>query len=296
MSPSRTGAPVRHEPRAAQRCDGRGRFGAVDLSDGDHPDLSVVIPTYDRGSSVGRAVRSALRHAGASEVIVVDDASPRPPDLGGIGDPRLRLVSHETNRGVSAARNTGIRASRGTHILFLDDDDWLLPMAGALLRWWQRSAARRNGPDVIVVGGVAVVTPARRPRLRRPPSSHSGEIWGLDRHLLAGGRSFATKQAALVPKAVLERIGGWDETLRSRVTSEIFFRLTTVAPVVGHGWPIYALNRAPHPKLTADPELREHSVAYIRRKHADLLADPARGALFEENHRTMAARMAAHGG
>ena len=249
------------------------------------PSLSCVIPSYDRPEKVRRAAKSALRFSGFSEVIVVDDASPTPVDLSDIRDRRLRVVRHETNRGCSAARNTGIRAAKSSHLLFLDDDDWLLPLAGTLLRRWLLSAIRRHGTDqVVVVGGLLVVAPGRRPERRVPPSSAPGEIWGLDGQLLKGGRSFATKQAAIIPKALLETIGGWDEDLKTRTTSEMFFRLSALVPIEGHGWPVYCLNRAPHPKLTTDPAQREVSVAYIREKHADLLADPARRAVFESNH------------
>ncbi len=249
------------------------------------PTLACVIPSYDRPEKVRRAAASALRFGDFSEVIVVDDGSPRPVDLSGISDRRLRVVRHESNRGCSAARNTGVREAQTSHLFFLDDDDWLLPLAGWWLRRWLVSAIRRHGTDqIVVVGGLLVVAPGRVPMWRVPPTSTAGEIWGLDGGLVAGGKTFATKQAAVLPRALLDRIDGWDERLRTRTTSELFFRLTAIAPVEGHGWPVYCLNRAPHPKLTADPAQREVSVAYIRRKHPDLLADPARRAVFDKNH------------
>lgn len=250
----------------------------------------MVVPSRNRPALVARAVRSALQ-PGVGEVVVVDDGSEPPVDLGGLRDPRLRLLRREGG-GVSAARNAGVAAARGSHLVFLDDDDRLAPLAGlAFRRWLARAGDEAAGR--VIVGGVLGERPGRRPRLRRPPSSRAGEIWGLDAHLLAGGRDFATKQGALIPRALLDRAGGWDEALATREASELFFRLTAIAPVEGHAWPVYRLNRGPHEKLTLDQGKRERSVAYIRAKHAALLADPARRAAFEGNHREVMARAAA---
>lgn len=88
--------------------------------------VSVVIPTYNRRRCVGRAVDSVLRQdCGPVELIVVDDAS-----LDGTAGwlaaryPGLKVIRQATNRGVAAARNAGLAASRGRFIAFLDDDDW----------------------------------------------------------------------------------------------------------------------------------------------------------------------------
>ena len=90
------------------------------------PQFSVVIATYDRPDLLRGAVGSVLAQTVADfEVIVVDDASPRPPEIP--PDPRVRLIVHDTNSGASAARNTGIDAARGDVVVFLDDDDEYTP-------------------------------------------------------------------------------------------------------------------------------------------------------------------------
>ena len=254
--------------------------------------LGVVVPSRNRPAWAARAVRSALAQRAVSEVIVVDDGSDPPLDLSGIADPRLRVLRLD-GRGVSAARNAGIAAARASHLAFVDDDDRLLRFAGrAMARW-----ASRGGSDRVTVGSLVIDRPGAPPRRRwqlvRPPSSEPGEIWGLDAHLLAGGRSFATKQAALLPRALLERVGGWDESLRTRETSELFMRLCQVAAVEGRRWPVYRLNRGEHDRLTRDVNARVASVDRIRDKHAALLADEARRRTFEANHASMMRRMGA---
>lgn len=248
----------------------------------DAPVIAAVLTTYNRPEQLRRALRGVLAQRGFDEVIVVDDASDRPAEADA-ADPRLRVLRHEQNRGVSAARNTGWQSARATHLVFVDDDDRLMPFAARAFRMW----SARSGPERIVVGGLLVDRPGRLPSLRRPPSSRPGEIWGLDRHLLKDGGDFATKQAALIPRALLERTGGWDEALTSRETSELFFRLSEVAAVDARTWPVYRLNRGDHMRLTKDRERRLRSVDYIRQKHAALLSDPARRAAFEDNHRMM---------
>ncbi|WOI55705.1 glycosyltransferase [Palleronia sp. LCG004] len=256
----------------------------------DNASLGVVIPSFGRPEHVRRAVRSAVR-SGVDEVVVVDDASPVPVDLDEVRGDRVRLVRHEENRGVCAARNTGMGHSESSHLIFLDDDDALLPWAGWFYRRWIRAAAAQD-PLSIVVGGIVVEGSARRPHIRRPASSRKREIWGLDAHLSRNGHSINTKQAAAIPRVALETVGGWDEALRSRSSSEMFYRLTEITAVAGHAMPVYRLNRGGHDKLTANPALRAESHGYIARKHADLLADPARRELFEATHRNMLGRTA----
>lgn len=89
--------------------------------------VSVIIPCYNGERFIAEAVESALGQTyGDIEVIVVDDGSVdgsedvlRPF----LADGRVKFLKHERNRGIPAARNTGIRASRGGFIAFLDQDD-----------------------------------------------------------------------------------------------------------------------------------------------------------------------------
>lgn len=104
------------------------------------PDVSVIIPTYNRGAWVAEAVDSVLAQTHVSvEVIVVDDGSTddTPAVLAGYGD-RIRVI-RQANAGVSAARNAGMAAARGEWIGFLDSDDTWLPEK--LERQWADLAA-----------------------------------------------------------------------------------------------------------------------------------------------------------
>jgi glycosyltransferase involved in cell wall biosynthesis len=94
------------------------------------PDVSVIIPTYNRARLIGKAVRSVLQQTYQDfEIIIVDDASTDNTDqiIKSCDDARIIYMKHKINRGASAARNTGIKNSRGKYIAFLDSDDEWLP-------------------------------------------------------------------------------------------------------------------------------------------------------------------------
>ena len=94
------------------------------------PRFSVVIPSYNQAPFVGDAIQSVLEQTYPDfEIIVVDDASPDNSNeiIQGFTDPRVRLIRHEKNRGLPAARNTGMRAARGEYIALLDADDYFHP-------------------------------------------------------------------------------------------------------------------------------------------------------------------------
>lgn len=88
--------------------------------------ISVVIPTYNRERTIGRAIDSVLQQTYQDiEIIVVDDCSSDHTEQVAIGyhDDRIRFIRHDTNQGACAARNTGIDHAQGEYIAFQDSDD-----------------------------------------------------------------------------------------------------------------------------------------------------------------------------
>jgi glycosyltransferase involved in cell wall biosynthesis len=91
------------------------------------PLVSVIIPAYNNAEYLGDAIKSVLRQTyGSFELIIVNDASPDNTDnvIKSFTDPRIRYFQHEINKGLSAARNTGIRESQGDFVALLDGDDY----------------------------------------------------------------------------------------------------------------------------------------------------------------------------
>ena len=90
------------------------------------PEVSVIIPAYNRESSVVPALRSALGQTlDDIEIIVVDDGSTDNTRgvVAGVGDPRVRCISNDANTGPAMARNRGLDAASGEFVAFLDSDD-----------------------------------------------------------------------------------------------------------------------------------------------------------------------------
>jgi glycosyltransferase involved in cell wall biosynthesis/radical SAM superfamily enzyme YgiQ (UPF0313 family)/spore maturation protein CgeB len=99
-------------------------------SAGGSPLVSVIVPTHNRPDMLADAISSIIAQSMKSfEIVVVNDAgSDVRPVLEQFGDRAdIRYLAHETNRGLAAARNTGIRAARGKYIAYLDDDDVFYP-------------------------------------------------------------------------------------------------------------------------------------------------------------------------
>ncbi|NBT85713.1 MAG: glycosyltransferase family 2 protein [Alphaproteobacteria bacterium] len=88
--------------------------------------ISVILPTYNRAVDLKKAIESVLIQTYKDfELIVVDDGSSDETDelLSEIKDQRVFSIKHQINKGAAASRNTGIKASKGNYIAFLDSDD-----------------------------------------------------------------------------------------------------------------------------------------------------------------------------
>jgi len=111
------------------------------------PDVSVIIPTYNRRSFLKEAVASCFAENDPLdfEVVLVDDGSTDGTRewLAQLDEPRIRPIFQE-HRGAQQARNAGLEAAEGNAIKFLDSDDYLYP--GVLRE--QYEAIRETGADV----------------------------------------------------------------------------------------------------------------------------------------------------
>ncbi|WP_205413101.1 glycosyltransferase family 2 protein [Austwickia chelonae] len=201
------------------------------------PLVSVIVPAYRRAGTIRRAVESALTQTVTDlEVIVVDDGSRDGTDevVRSIGDDRVRLFTHETNRGGNAARQTGMDQARGTWLAFLDSDDLWLPEK--LEKQLQRLA--EHGPqygfcytwyDIELNDGSFL--PPREVRVE-----------GLHRPELIAEPLVGTFSTMMVSRAVAEQVGGVDLTLPACQDWEFVVRVSqatgvcVVPQVLVHYW------------------------------------------------------------
>ncbi len=90
------------------------------------PDFSVIIPLFNKQDYITATLNSVLRQSYASfEIIVVDDGSTDESlkRVETMVASKIKIIPHKTNKGLAAARNTGIKHARGRFIAFLDADD-----------------------------------------------------------------------------------------------------------------------------------------------------------------------------
>jgi len=103
----------------------------MNLQQAELPKVTVVIPCYNQAHYLVECLNSVLGQTLSFwEAIVIDDASTEGDAAAvaqALGDPRIRVVRHEKNRGLAAARNTGFRLASAPLVLPLDSDDMLAP-------------------------------------------------------------------------------------------------------------------------------------------------------------------------
>jgi glycosyltransferase involved in cell wall biosynthesis len=183
------------------------------------PKVSVVIPAFNRPVPVRRAIESVLAQTCQDlEIIVVDDGSTdaTAEAVEAVADRRITLIRHERNRGGSAARNTGIRASSAPFVAFLDsDDEWLPSKLERQLEVFERSSEMlalvyTGAERVFADGSVSRHTARRRVDLTRALLTEN----------VVGETS-----VGMVRRNALDAIGGFDESLPSCQDLDLWLRI-----------------------------------------------------------------------
>jgi glycosyltransferase involved in cell wall biosynthesis len=188
------------------------------------PEVSVIIPTYNRSERVVRAVQSVLDQSFKDlEILVVDDGS--------TDDTEARLVPYGSsikymrqpaNRGASAARNKGIDNSSGTWIAFLDSDDyWLKEKLHFQMEFLHRI------PDAVACQTQEIWI--RRGRRVNPKKIHkkpSGEIFQHSLRLC-----LVSPSSVVLKRSLFDEIGLFDETLEVAEDYDLWLRISCRYPI-----------------------------------------------------------------
>jgi glycosyltransferase involved in cell wall biosynthesis len=191
--------------------------------------VSAIIPAYNYARFVGRAIDSVLAQTYPEvECIVVDDGSTddTPAVLARYGG-RIKAIRQE-NKGLSATRNTGIKAARGEMLALLDADDEWKP--GKLAAQVEVLAAN---PRIGAIGCACEVFDGDGKHMfdAFQPSPGQGA---------AALRSIATRKswvsgsasAAVIPRKVLDEVGLFDETLRAAEDWDMWLRIAARYSIV----------------------------------------------------------------
>ena len=186
--------------------------------------VAAVIPTFNRASLVSRAIDSVMRQTFLpSEIIVVDDGST--DNTEDLISEKYHSVSYlkTENRGVSAARNIGIKATKSEWIAFLDSDDEWLPQ-----KLEKQIAKISNQHNYKII--------------------HCEEIWFRNgrrvnpkiKHKKYGGYIFEkclplcviSPSAVVIHRDIFQELGCFDETLPACEDYDLWLRICSKYPVL----------------------------------------------------------------
>lgn len=249
------------------------------LRNGPDPLVSVVITTYDRPEYLSGAIETAIEQTYENlEVIVVDDGSTERYVEGVVAEfpESVTYVQHKKNKGLSAARNTGIRNSNGEFIAFLDDDD----------RWHKTKIARQviklneNKEAGLATCLVVAITPDSEivHCETDAPSGDCSESLLIDNQI-------GTPSRVLVRRECFDDIGTFDESLPTKQDWDFYLRLC-------QKWKIVAVEdhmcfRFVHDSMSSSSTALERDKTTILDKHEYLIRNAgvwnhATSSVFEE--------------
>lgn len=220
----------------------------------DSPLVSVVVAVFNYGEYIDEAITSAFTQPYRPiEVIVVDDGS--------TDDSAERAASHrdvtvirQPNRGVSAARNTGLAAATGEYVTFLDADDVMLPAALPAL-----VGHLESHPDV------AVAFPRQTLRL---DGDTAAPAW-MQPDRLRGDPAGLPLQAGLYRAAVFASLGWFDAGLRTGEFFDLLARLPEVSSRVAYLDVVGVLRRVHDSNLTHDRRSHQSNLFSALKRRID---------------------------
>lgn len=232
------------------------------------PTVSVVIPTYNDGKRIRRAINSTLNQTyNISEIIVIDDHSEVPArefieDIYNENS-SIRIFRHGRNKGANAARTTGMNLAHGDYIAFLDsDDEWLENKIEQQVR-----QAKNTNAGVIYTG----ITRFESSEVTDVSvSNRSGQI---TTDLLQGNfiGSFST---ILLRADLVNTVGYPDPRLPSWQDWDYYIRLSLETKFSEVDQPLVRRYGGKHNQISDNHQKKiERTVPLFREKHLELASD-----------------------
>lgn len=240
--------------------------GAADATLQSAPLISVVIPCYNQARYLGDAIRSVLEQGGQGvEIIVVNDGSTDDTLTIVAQFPGVRCITQE-NRGLAAARNTGLAHCRGELVVFLDADDRLLP--GALESGSTQMSADRS--LAFVAGFSRFISGEGEPMPTDQPVRGSDHPYrGLLRR-----NSIRNPAMVMFRRAAVEAAGRFDSTVNACADYDLYLRLSRLYPVGFHD-AVVAEYRKHGANMSQDAALMLRQLCIVMERQRSFLIDPA---------------------
>jgi glycosyltransferase involved in cell wall biosynthesis len=262
---------VQDAPRLAA-----GSFTGKIMKDVSSIKVSIVMPLYNKEFYVLRAVKSALEQTYSNfELIIIDDGSTdNGPDLvRKISDDRIVLIS-QLNKGVSAARNAGIKIAKAEWIAFLDADDEWLP-----IHLEECLHILDVNPGLIWCCAAFKRRPLHENKYRTVhyPLSIPNHI--IEDFCTADGiYEFAWTSVMVIQREVIIDLGGFDETLRHGEDKFLWFKIGLHYPQIGYVNKIHATYWSTEGSLTNKfTKIIASEIVALIDKYEDYLDDQPMG-------------------
>ncbi len=200
--------------------------------------VSIIIPAYNSECWIRATLESVLAQTWPhTEVIVINDGSTdSTAEILKTYEARGIKVKSEPNQGPCSARNAGIRMARGDYFQFLDHDDLLDP---AKIEE-QVLLARKSPPGTLLLSRSVTFMNGTDPRkghlqLDWPVEDSDSPLeWLIQLYGPEGPDTMVHPSGWLVPRALIEKAGGWNETLEYNPVddAEFFARMVSVCTAI----------------------------------------------------------------
>ena len=186
--------------------------------------ISVIIPVYNRCNLIDRAIKSVLEQTRRpDEIIVIDDGSTDGTDMIIKKNYPDIILLQQKNRGVSCARNNGIKNAKGTWITLLDSDDEWLPekLEKQLLALQHNSNNKICHTDEVWIRNGVRVNPMKKHR------KYGGNIYKFCLPLCVMSPS-----SIMIHKDIFKDVGLFDENLPVCEDYDLWLRICSRYPVL----------------------------------------------------------------
>jgi glycosyltransferase involved in cell wall biosynthesis len=234
------------------------------------PAVSVIIPTFNRRGLVQQAIDSVLaQDFDDCELIVVDDGSTDDTaEALAVYGPRIRVL-RQPNRGVSAARNAGIRAAAAPLIALLDSDDLWLPAKLA-----RQTAFFQAHPGILICQTEEIwVRNGVRVNPRKKHRKPSGMIFERSLELC-----LVSPSAVMMHQSLLEAVGLFDEALPACEDYDLWLRVACRYPVYLIDDPLIVKRGGHADQLSSRPGLDRYRIRSMATLLESGWLDPAQAA------------------
>lgn len=210
--------------------------------------VSIIITTFNYGRFIERAIRSCLDQSMPNnryEIIVVDDASTdNTSHILSNYQEEIKLIRFDENKGLSAARNEGVRKAKGQYVVFLDADDYI---HHDLIKIQSLFLEENHQLDAVSTDYYVV-----------DEKEHHREWIKSSEKPIACGIMFR--------KDLLIDIGLYDENFRAREEEDLRIRFLEKFTIYPIPLPLYRYRRHEH-NLTNNVAAMDHAAEQLKNKH-----------------------------